>query len=302
MRILLFLIVVSAGYSALASGTNSVSVALSTGVSQAGGRLRYEIGSFKDGSAPISRLTWPMNTTLVSGEACISSSAVEGRLQIGRNLTENSGVIEDVDYDGSDDREAIRSESQAGLTLWNADLSLLYRVFPRGKASTWSVGAGAGYAYRNMNWEASDLHQWTPSSPGIPDVYNSGLVATYEASLHMPYLQLVGRCSKPSWSLEGRLGYSPYFVIEDRDNHILRGILSETWAEGDGFRLEIQGQWHITGQWSLIAGVSGLDLYAAGSQHSRLYGSDISGVAWSEDKRIWVSEVEAQLSILYLLP
>jgi outer membrane protease len=290
------------GYSTLASETNTANVTLSAGVNQSAGELRYDMGSFRNSSTPVSRLTWPMNISLVSGEARMSKSALEGRLQISRNLTEGDGTVDDVDYAGSDARESIRSESQAGLTLWNADLSVLGWLPIQNKASPWSLGAGTGYTYQHMDWDASDLHQWTPSTPEIPDIHKNGRVATYEASLHMPYLQLVGRCRKPSWTLEGSLGYSPYLIIEDKDDHLLRGILSETWAEGHGFKAEIQGQWHLTGQWSLVAGASALDLYAEGSQRSHAYGSDISGVKWSENKKIWVSEVEAQLGFRYLMP
>lgn len=296
------LMIASLGYAALASETNTTHISLSAGLKQAGGELRYDIGSFKNSSTPISRLTWPMNIPMIAGEASISRSAIEGRLQIGRSLTENAGTIDDVDFADINKQEAIRSESQAALTLWNADLSLLYWLPSRPKPSTWALGAGTGYAYQHMDWDASDLHQWTPATPGIPDIHKAGLVATYEASLHMPYLQLVGQYRKPAWLLEGRLSYSPYLIIDDNDNHRLRGILSETWAEGHGFKAEIQGQWHLSGQWSLVAGASALDLYAKGSQRSHSYGSDISGVKWSEDKKLWISEVEVQLGFRYLMP
>jgi outer membrane protease len=296
------LIIASFGYSTLASETNSTSLSLSAGMKQAEGELRYDIGSFRNSSTPISRLTWPMNIPMIAGEASISRSALEGQLQISRSLTENAGTIDDVDFANIDKQEAIRSESQAALTLWNADLSLLYWLPSQPKPSTWSLGAGAGYAYQHMSWEASDLHQWTPATPGIPDIHKAGLVATYEASLHMPYLQLAGQYRKPAWRLEGRLSYSPYLIIDDKDDHRLRGILSETWAEGHGFKAEIQGQWQLTGQWSLVAGASALDLFAEGSQRSHSYGSDISGVKWSENKKIWLSEVGAQLAFRYQRP
>jgi outer membrane protease len=281
---------------------NALQASFRAGLGYERGQASCELGNFKNGAPPSSRLTWPTDVALIHGDARISDSVLEGRLLVVRSLTKHAGVVDDVDYDGFGTQESIRSESQASLALWSTDISLLCWLHSWRKPSTSSVGAGTGYTYRNMSWQARQLHQWDPASPVGSDIYNPGLVATYEAGFHMPYLQLVGRHSRSSWAMEGRIGYSPYLVLEDRDDHVSREILSHTHARGDGFRLEVQSQWRIAGRCFLIANASGLDLRAQGAQHSRQYGSGDPQVRWSEDKKIRYSEIAAQLGVLYLLP
>ena len=296
------ILAIAPDFSALASDTNSLNVALSAGLDYYRGQVRYEIGNFNAGGSPVSQLTWPVKTVVASGKVSASSPVLEGRLQIGRNLGEGSGVIEDVDYAAFPDRETIHSESQSHLALWNADVDALRRILPLHGDAAWSVWAGAGYIYRDMRWEATDLHQWAPSSPDTPDAYIPGLAATYKASLNMPYLELIARYSRPSWLLEGHVAYSPYLLIDDVDDHTLRGIRSDALTDGQGLKWDIQGQWHFAGPWFLTAMAGGLDLYADGVEHSRQYGPDNSEIAWSMDRRMWISELHAQAGILCLLP
>jgi outer membrane protease len=297
------ILAIAPGFSAHASDSNSVNVALSAGLDYYRGHLRYEIGNFDAGESPISRLTWPVKTVMFSGKASVSSPLLEGRLQIGRNLGKGSGVIEDVDYEEFPNREMIRSESQSHLILWNADVDLLRRILPQHGDAAWSVWGGAGYTYRDMRWEATDLHQWTPSSPDMPDMHVAGLVATYEANLNMPYVELVARYVRAAWLIEGHVTYSPYLFIDDADDHVLRGIRSDAFMNGQGLTWDIQGQWHVTGPWFLTAMAGGLDLHADGDRHSRQqYGTDNSQITWSMDQRTWISEFHAQAGILCLLP
>jgi outer membrane protease len=293
---------IAPGFPALASDTNSLNIALSAGPDYYRGQVRYEIGSFDAGGSPVSRLTWPVKTVMASGKASVSSPVLEGRLQIGRNLGKGSGVIEDVDYEEFPDREMIHSESQSHLILWNADVDVLRRILPLQGDDAWSAWAGAGYIYRDMRWEATDLHEWTPSSPDTPDLHASGLAATYKASLNMPYLELIARYGRASWLIEGHIAYSPYIFIDDVDDHVLRGIRSDASTDGQGLKWDIQGQWHVAGPWFLTAAAGGLDIRADGVRHSRQYGPANSDIAWSMDQRIWLSELHAQAGILYLLP
>lgn len=291
------------GSQAVASATNSCCTAtFAAGPGYEWGQAKYEIGSFDAGGAPISQLTWPLGNALVLGEACVACARLEGTLGLGRSLKEDAGTIDDVDYEEFPHVESIRSESRADLTTWLADARILY-WFPASSAdAAWLVGAGAGYAFRSMQWEASDLHQWTPATPDDPDIHSAGLVATYEARVHMPCLALAARRRQASWSLEGWLGYAPHVLVDDEGTHTLRGIAYDAHMQGRGLQWEARGAVRVTDRWFLAAAFSGFSIQACGDERNRDAGIHSPDMTWSEDKRFKMSEMRAQLGVLCSLP
>ncbi len=278
----------------------NIAVDLGTGVLrghttyQIGGDVDYANSAHEDLRFPISELKFPLDVYMAS----LSASAEfkeKWKLVINakKNITDDAGSLEDSDWgywhDGADlphdpgstcdpdkcssDSLDIYSESDAELDALIIDLDFRYRFFNKafGKTSL-SFFAGAGHIYENFSYEVSDLDQWYPSYKdyfGVNLGHDkvSGKVLTYDISYFIPYIRVGTTFAvEDRLGIEGSLAFSPYLIIQDEDNHILRDKVSEGELEGAAIMLSLEGRYNFSRHWFTKLELNYMILYAEGEQ------------------------------------
>ncbi|MBL7114154.1 MAG: omptin family outer membrane protease [Kiritimatiellae bacterium] len=241
-----------------------------------GGDLTYRIGGavvFPDGSTesvpfPLSELEFPVEVLLVSGQA---STEIEGlwraSVRGAVSLSDDAGTMYNSDWgvltqSGELD---IFSESSAELDVWEVE-AWLGVVVARGSYGV--LALGAGYLYQSFDYVMSDLDQWYPASSGrIPPDRVSGTVATYEATVDMPYVGVEWSwIVDPLLRFDLRAGFSPYTQVEDEDHHLLRSKVSLSEDDGTGFLVQASARYPFTHGWYANASVRYVGIDVDGDQ------------------------------------
>jgi outer membrane protease len=275
VSVCLFGLVLIIACSALAEGESDFStsqsfdqgsmVDLDVGLEGWGGDLTYRIGGmivFPDGSTeythfPLSELEFPLEVLLLSGQA---SAEIEGlwraSIRGAVSLDSDAGTVYNSDWGvwSQSGELDIFSESSADLDVWEVE-AWLGMVVARGAYGLLSLGAG--YLYQSFDYTMSDLDQWTFLSWGeVSSDRVSGRVATYEATVEMPYVGVEWNWAPdPLLQFDLRAGFSPYTQVEDEDHHLLRSKVSRADDEGIGFLMQADARYPFTQGWYAEASV-----------------------------------------------
>ncbi len=242
---------------------------------------------------PISRLEWPVEG--VGLDAALRARPSD-RWEVwlrGEWLSSDAGTVRDSDWDYVEGigRLAIYSESDSSLEAWGLEGGLRWPALRFGPADARvALGIGLGWLRRSLGWEASDGRQWYPCEPWVAHYEWTGPAVRYDLEMDAPFgdawIEVRGR----RWTVEARAAAAPWAEVRDRDDHLLRGILAETRADGSAVWVEASATVSITGSWSLR--MLGRYFLVAGEGESRnvVYGGEDPevpvGLRWSIDEEI----------------
>jgi outer membrane protease len=303
----------------------NITVDLGTGVMrghttyQIGGDVKYANGDREELHFPLSELKFPLDVYMAS----LSASAEfkeKWRLAINvkKNITDDAGTMEDSDWGiwhmgeelphkrgyvcnpeyCSSDSLDIYSESDAELDALIIDQDFRYTFLNKAFRKTrLSFFAGAGLIYENFNYEVSNVDQWYPSYEdyfGVELDHQkvSGKVLTYDIKYYIPYIKAgTSFAFLERFDVEGSFAISPYLIIKDKDNHILRQKESEGELEGSAIMLSVEGRYIFLRHWFLKLALNYMGLYAKGEQEQSLRGSDFATI----DQEITSEQMTAML-------
>ncbi len=307
----------------------NLSVDLGTGVMrghttyQIGGDVKYADGARDNLHFPISELKFPLDVYMASLSA---SAEFKERWKLiinaKKNITDAAGTMEDSDWgywhDGADlphdpgstcdpdrcypDSLDIYSESDAELEALIVDVDFRYRFFNKAFSKTrLSFFAGAGHIYEKFSYEVSDVDQWYPSYQdyfgvdlGHDEV--SGKVLTYDIKYFIPYIKAGTTFAvMDRLGIEGSFAFSPYLIIKDEDNHILRDKISEGELEGYAIMFSLEGRYNFSKHWYTKLEINYMNLYAEGEQEQSIGGAHFATI----DQEITSEQMTALLKAGY---
>lgn len=259
---------------------------LEGGIARWSGHVSYRI--FRADGQPLSELEWPLDILVAYGGGRLSDAGWEARFLFSRSVTEDAGTVENSDWEADDpDLLTTYSESDARLEAWGIEAGARYWLLRSkdGKVR-WKLGPGLGYLFRNLEWEARDLDQWYPQNPSWPHDYESGLIGTYKAEVHVPHGELAGGLSWGVLSLSAHAGLAPWMYVHDEDDHKLRYIRAETDATGPGWLGGVAAALTFRNTWLLTARGDVLGFEVDGTEENEVYGGRDEGRRWSADHEI----------------
>ena len=256
------------------------------------GMTLYHISSYDTtGSGVESELEFPLNTLLFGLEGSYRSSAESERSGFQfdyrwlTSLGGGSGKMKDSDW-LTDDIDVflvgspnpgldIYSESDADLKAMIIDLRLSYGAWA---TEEWNVGPLVGLLYEKFSYDISNVNQvgFGPYAPGYTESA-SGLVLTYEVTYTIPFLGIRAALhSTSSFDALLDLGYSPWATAEDKDDHLLRGKLSEGSTDGSVFIATLTADWEIQGADHILIRGQYLNIDTTGTQTQRWYRDEVT--------------------------
>lgn len=277
---------------------------------------------------PLSELAWPLDATLLTADARLRiGDAWSVSLAAASNLGKGTGTMEDSDWgvywlqsEGDSrfrtDSLDVFSTSDAAFDALTIDAVARRRVFERGGLA---VSAGLGYLHEHFDYSASDVDQYSPSYRGYAtplreygitaDPFRgtrAGKVITYEVTYRVPYAELSGTYGfSEAFTVDARLGYSPFAGATDRDDHLLRGKVMEGDCEGSAYFAGVDARYAFAERWSLLAGVEYRSIETSGTQTQVWYRQDDPetdppvGFRSTVDQEISSSQVVARLRLGY---
>lgn len=279
-----------------------------TGSLQAGagywlGNATYSIGGSawtpEEGSIQlpdkISELKFPLDVAYGSvGGSLILNGNLEVYGSLMLNLTEPSSKMEDSDWGVIDDSGSldIYSESDAELNAVSLDGGLRYWIhpFPSATRATWSLGVGPSLLYQHLDWTISNVDQWYPSQPNLEHDTQSGVVATYNADVVMPYLDACVLVKFKQLSGRGEIGFGPA-LVQDEDDHQLRQKRSTATLAGIGAKGAAELRYDLTRHLFVLGRVEMLAIQASGTSTDKGYGGELAG---------YYAEIDEEFSLVAL--
>ncbi len=272
-------IVITAVFSCSAVADARPAIDFSAGLGYAAGVTQYEIGGVMrrpSGSTaipfPISRLEFPLDLAFFAAEAqwkINSEWRATGALK--RSFTNPGSDMKDSDWlfsgFGSDETKDIYSSSETDCDMWVADIwssysllealhgqSALTGVDPRIK---YHIFAGLGYMHHNFSYDVHDLDQFYPRRPDLPHDLAQGTILKYDLTFDIPYI-LAG-CDAvfgESWMLELQARASWFTHAQDKDQHLLRQMVSKIDSDWDGttYSASIKARYNINEKWFCAIG------------------------------------------------
>jgi outer membrane protease len=254
------------------------------GVGAMGGDVTYEIGgdytasdgSFGTVNSPLSRLKWPVNVLSATvGGSLTAARFWELNARWSGSISSDAGKLEDSDWELAFNPrlKTTYSESDADLNAMTADVGLRCWAlnWVLNPQTDYSVGFGAGWLYQDFRWDASNVDQQDMLSPYPNRTMTPGLAATYKVDLSMPYLDIACQMRVPWLSFFGSLGYSPIAQLHDEDDHKLRTLLAKTSADGNAFKLTLQGRCDYNAHVFAVVRADLLTYDVSGTMHKTVY-------------------------------
>ncbi len=272
------------------------------GIGYVAGETAYEIGgrAVEDGVAydlhhPISRLEFPYGVAVIDAGASFRLHRWCELIMQGR-IGSGDTVDPVVDYDWFEPGYlTIYSESDAYMETSSLELEYRAWIMEDIENSNLSVALGAGVLWQNSNWDVSNLNQWYPADPSIPAEHVPGLVAEYETSLIMPYIEAMVLSRLNAFEIRALVAGAPWLQVEDVDDHILRSIKSTTTATGSGFRGSLELRWYFTDGIFLSGKIDSTQYFASGTAESNVYDGDDAGSNWTIEHEIESSQTAAAI-------
>jgi len=217
-------------------------------------------------------------------------------------LTDPSTKMKDSDWGVFSDAETldIYSESDATLTAVAADMGARYWFCPTSPTNQFSlsIGVGPSLLYQHLDWTISNTDQWYPSQPQLEHDTQSGVVATYNSDIVMPYLNA---CAVVHFKrLGGRIeiGIGPA-LVRDEDDHRLRQKRSTADMVGAGVKGAAELRYDLTKHLFLLARAAALTIDATGTSIDKGYGGDLTGYYAEIDEEFKLTSLNGGLSVGY---
>jgi outer membrane protease len=285
-----------------------VSVEVTAGLGPMVGDVTYQIGGHIEAGGqgvdvhfPISELKWPVNVIMATlGGSLKIKEQIEMHGQLSKNLTTTADNMEDSDWTDFNNpgRKTIYSESDNEFNGWTADLGARYWLVSLPirdlRGVTVALAVGGGVLHQQYDWEASNLNQ-VSVDPSFPSSRVSGTGITYKNTLTMPYLDVAGKVTFQRLTLAGALGFAPYAMVSDEDDHVLRSKLSKIDASGTAMKLSLQGRYDFTARLFALAQLEALSYDMDGTQDQSYYAGPQRGETSSVDAK--VKSTQAMLTV-----
>ena len=227
--------------------------------------------------------------------------------EFSQSFTRNAGTMEDSDWTDVDypHFKTIYSTSKAELDASVFDLhARFYPIERRGSFIGFRVGAGAGYLRQQFDYSISNTTQDEyPYNTGNK-VYIPGKTLTYELTYEIPYVEVTAGMTLEkgrnfSGAVDVRLAVSSWVNASDRDDHLLRGKLSEGSCDGDAVIFGLEGRFILYRRFFATLGVTAISIETQGTQTQTFYDpSDPDyGMTIDIDQKILSEQVLANLGL-----
>ena len=195
-----------------------------------GGLTESKLGQFAY-HFPVSKLRFPTNVDVANiNVLSYLTPQFLAHLQIQKNISHDAGKLQDSDWLSPDSTiQDIYSESDTTLYFSSFDLTLstaLYSIIYPNLAKT-TYRFLVGYKYQYFKFQAYDLIQWYPSDSSKTLLTQAGTVITYNLTQKMPYWGFDINQTLAKLSIDIRLGFSPYVLLADTDDHVLRSKIAK---------------------------------------------------------------------------
>jgi hypothetical protein len=236
-------------------------------------------------------------------------SRVVFRLQALASIAGATGTLEDSDWlEGAVETAPPPGgvgAAHAGLDIYSRSKARLDTVIVDARVA-WEgwrpsgllVTPIAGLLYQRFAYEVRDAVQvgYGPYAPAYSGTF-PGKVIDYRVSYHLPYAG--ARVTTSTRRLGGwaEVWVSPLAVANDRDDHLLRGKLSTTYATGVAWQGSLAGRLALGRRDSLEVHASLTQAVARGMQRQRFYAGPDAGRALSIGSEITSSRTS--LSLVY---
>jgi hypothetical protein len=249
---------------------------------------------------PLSELVFPLGVPVVEGGVSVPlDPALELYAQGWVSTGDPTEPVQDSDWLEGGDEVSVYSESEASVKAYALQAGLRAWVRVSGRTALYPVdmGGGLGVAWQSFSWEARHLDQWYPLEPDTPHVTDPGLVATYEAELALPYMEAAVRIASDRLRLLGSVGCAPTVWLRDRDDHVLRGILAESEAEGVGVLGSLAAVCDLTSALFLTVRLDFLAFLATGTEKDVTYAGPKAGSVWEIDHDVRSAQVASAVGL-----
>ncbi len=244
---------------------------------QVGYPVRLADGTLQSGHFPFSELKFPLDAVFatIKLNALFQNTWVVD-LVVKKNISDPDDNLEDSDWlsASNPNRLDVYSTSEVfNFSAFTTDLSAAYKFVegPQG----WLAG-GAGYMYQDFEFEARLIEQYSPSGNSTFNTVGDGVTTAidYEVTYYIPYFLLTGQFNPvPGFTLGGRLAYSPWTNVEDRDQHLLRFKENKGDMDGSSLIVSLTGQFDFDEHWFMTAGVDHITTEADGSSDASFRGN-----------------------------
>jgi len=249
-----------------------------------GGHTMYQIGGPAQFGGESVRL--PMPISELKFPLFVKTAGIRAKLRLNRrwrmhvnwetNLSDFGGYMIDqdwgVDYLSGDelaspDRLDIKSESASYVNAHFLDVTFDRRLR---RINKWLVLGGVGLKRTSYHFTIRRIHQWYPSDPALEHDYIEGVGLKYNIISYAPYGELSFiPLSQQRYRVALALRYSPYVMIDDRDDHVLRDKVSRGKLVGDMRSLLLKAHYALVQHLYLFFDAEANWVYADGVQHQQ---------------------------------
>ena len=237
---------------------------VSAGFGLVRGNTTYQIGGHVSTPTESGELHFPISELVFPLE--IYTANIKGSFEYNnkfrietlfrKNITNKTGNMRDSDWGVSwedppgsgdywwygPDHLDIYSESKTEVNLFIFDVDFKYKFLSRKiSPSIFSLYGGGGYRHQNYYFECRLIRQYdyrdaAPPSEKLDAVGDGSVGLTYEVTFYIPYLKLAPEIKRENvYYIQAGIGISPYTIVKDRDNHVLRSKISK--GECDGYTI-----------------------------------------------------------------
>jgi len=251
----------------------------------------------------ISELKFPLDVAYGAlGGNLFWKNKVEIFGSLSENLTDPSSKMKDSDWGVFDDSGSldIYSESDAKLTAVAADVGVRYwfSSTTTTNRSFLLFGIGPSLTYQHLDWTLSNVDQWYPSQPRMAHDTQSGVGATYNADIIMPYLNACALFKFKRISGRLEIGLGPA-LVQDEDNHVIRQKRSTADMVGVGAKGAVELRYDLSRNIFTLARVSALSVQATGTSTDTGYGGELQGYNAEIDEDFALTSFTGGLAVGY---
>lgn len=265
-----------------------------------GGHTTYEIWAADASSSVRSRLAFPLQGVAAGIHARLAAPRSEdgGRwtfeASLQHTLGDAAGTLEDSDWiDGVAETSQVGS-SHPGLDIYSTSRASLSAVLFDGRVS-WEhavtpalrLAPLAGVLYQSFSFVVTDVNQvgYGPWAAGYTGS-TTGRVLTYDARYTAVYVGGRGALARGRFAGTLDAWYSPFARASDEDDHLLRGKLSRTEADGHAWQLRGEGRVALGPVDELSLQASVVAFRVTGTQTQTFYAGPDAGTSGVVDAKL----------------
>lgn len=201
------------------------------------------------------------------------------------NFFKSLGTVRDSDWNANQDDQYASppvldyySTTTGRFNTMLIDLALSYDT-----QGDW-LRTGFGYTYAFYEYTMYDLDQYDPSRPGVTHDILSGEVLRYRVIYHIPYVNIECVYQQKSLQATIMLGFSPYVIATDEDDHILRKKINNGSSTGTALMLKANASLKLLDNLTLWGNYNMMSINTKGMQKQTYY--DGSGYGFEVDQKL----------------